>query len=194
MSGPGLILLAAGGSKRMGRPKQLLPWGKTTLLRHAAETALATACRPVIVVLGAEAAACREQLAGLDVSVVENEHWAGGMGTSVAAGVAALEAIEPPVAGVMLMLVDQPTVNAELLTAILAAWSPERPIATTRYPEGGGVPAVFDRSYFGELRGLSGDKGARGIIARELASVALVEPPVSLPDLDTPELYRMHAR
>src|SRR5580765_8406302 len=84
------LLLAAGGSSRLGQPKQLLPFGNGTLLRHAAETALEAALGPVIVVLGAVEEKCRETLAGLAVTVLANPAWEEGMGTSIAIGMQAV--------------------------------------------------------------------------------------------------------
>jgi molybdenum cofactor cytidylyltransferase len=188
---PGLIVLAAGGSKRMGEPKQLLAWKGRTLLRHACETALATKCRPVVIVLGREAEAGKAELAGLDVIAVVNGVWEQGMGTSVAAGVRALESEAPEIPGALFMLVDQPGVTAPFLDRLVARWAPPNPaIVATQYGEGGGVPAVIDRAFFGELRALESDHGARALIAREKSWVTLVASDEELADLDTPEIYR----
>jgi molybdenum cofactor cytidylyltransferase len=188
MRGPGLIILAAGASSRMGRPKQLLPWKGRSLLRHAAETALATSLRPVLVVLGCEWRACEKELASLEVSAVINPRWPDGMGTSVAAGIEALEMQETSITGALLMLVDQPDVTSEFLDSISDQWlNGNSPIVATQYSNGGGVPAIFSRAYFGELRALNADRGARQIIAREASTVALFQPPAEVADLDTPE-------
>jgi molybdenum cofactor cytidylyltransferase len=193
MGQPGLILLAAGGSTRMGRPKQLLPWGESTLLRHACETAIATGCSPIIVVLGCEEKACRKVLHGLPVVITTNADWKKGLGSSLEVGVKKLEEEAPHVSGTLIMLADQPTVTADFLTSLLASWkSPERPIAATLYGKEGGVPAVFDRSYFSELRSLEHDRGARALIARDIAFTVLVDPGGNLIDLDTPAAYREH--
>ena len=190
MPGPGLIVLAAGASKRMGRPKQLLPWKGRTLLRHACETALATSLRPIVVVLGCEGEACERELAGLDVCHVLNSEWSKGMGTSVASGIAALERCEPQASGALLMLVDQPDLTPSFLESILDRWSEgDNVIVATQYAEGGGVPALFSRSFFRDLRALDSDRGARQIIARGGAAVTLIQSPDELRDLDTPELF-----
>jgi molybdenum cofactor cytidylyltransferase len=190
MSGPGLIILAAGASSRMGRPKQLLPWRGRTLLRHASETALATSLRPVLVVLGCEAIACERELAGLNVHRVVNPDWSRGMGTSVACGIASLEHMDPSTTGALFMLVDQPDLTSSFLESIRERWEKgDRRIVATEYGGGGGVPALFSKSYFLELLALDSDRGARQIIAREKSAVALIQPPVELIDLDTPELF-----
>jgi molybdenum cofactor cytidylyltransferase len=194
MRSAGLIILAAGGSNRMGRPKQLLPWREGTLLRHAARTALSTPCRPVVVVLGCEEEACRRELAGLDVNVATNEHWSSGQGGSLAAGIRVLQAHSPAIEAALVMLVDQPGVTTEYLNELLQLWEAGHAIAATRYEESGGVPAVFDRCYFTELASLSGDRGARGLIAREARQTALAVPALPLKDLDTLDDYQRHAQ
>jgi molybdenum cofactor cytidylyltransferase len=190
MSDIGLILLAAGASARFGSPKQLLPWNGTSLLRFSAEIALATPCRPVIVVLGCQAEACARELEGLPLTLVVNPEWSDGIGRSLAEGVAALDARAPSLNGVLVMLADQPTVTSAILGQLLASWSPPKfPIAAIRYGEGCGVPAVFDRHYFPELRLLAGDRGARSLIFREKARVAAVDVGSDLIDVDTREVY-----
>jgi molybdenum cofactor cytidylyltransferase len=146
MRSPGLIILAAGASRRMGRPKQLLNWKGQSFLRHACQTALTTACRPIVVVLGHEAEACIHEVDDLDVTTVINADWETGMGTSLSTGIYALLKISPKASGALLMLVDQPTVQASFLNQLISRWSPpDRPITATAYPERGGVPAIFDR-------------------------------------------------
>ena len=191
MSGPGLIILAAGSSSRMGKPKQLLPWKGRTLLRHAAETALATSLRPILVVLGLESEICQNELVGLEIVSVINPRWSDGMGTSVAAGIAALKKQAPDATGALLILVDQPDVTSEFLESMAVHWSNGKvPIAATKYPHGGGVPAIFSSSYFAELRALNEDRGARQIIYRGASSVVLLQPPMEFADLDTPAHYK----
>ena len=174
----------------MGRPKQLLDWNGQSFLRHACQTALATVCRPIVVVLGDKAEMCSRELNNLDVASVTNVDWRQGMGTSVSAGIRALEKLCPDAPGALLMLVDQPTVDAAFLNQLLSLWSPPgHPIAATTYPERGGVPAIFDRSYFSELRELNADQGASGLINRDLKQVIRVKPPAPFLDFDTPEMY-----
>jgi molybdenum cofactor cytidylyltransferase len=187
----GLILLAAGGSTRMKTPKPLLPWGDETLLSHAVKTALKTSCRPVIVVLGCESEACRQSLASLPVTIVVNQEWRKGMGTSVSAGIIELESGEPDSAGALLMLVDQPKVSPELLETLITSWAPpDFPISATSYGERGGVPALFDRRFFPELRHLDSNRGARDLIARERNHTKLIFLNGAQADLDTEEDYR----
>ncbi|MFO0838403.1 MAG: nucleotidyltransferase family protein [Phycisphaerae bacterium] len=189
----GLILLAAGGSTRLGRPKQLLRFQGQSLLGRAASAALASCCRPIVVVLGAEADACRAEIADLPVSVTINSAWQRGMGSSLRAGLESLRAtpsetapFEP--AAVVLMLVDQPGVDAELLDRLVAAWRETgRPIVASAYEQTLGVPALFSCERFEQLRTLPDDVGARGLIRDAPPSdVAVVEAPQGARDIDTP--------
>lgn len=172
----------------MGRLKQLLPWKGRTLLRHAVETALATACRPVVIVLGSSAELCRQEFQDLEVTAVENSKWREGMGTSVAAGINSLLHLEPEAPAALFMLVDQPALTASYLELLLSEWerSPKSVVAT-RYDNAGGTPAIFPKALFDDLRLCQGDRGARSIINR--TGAMLLSPDTPLFDLDTPERY-----
>ena len=188
-AGIGLILLAAGGSRRLGRPKQLLPFRGRTLLRHAAETALASICRPVVAVLGAAAEELEGELAGLPLAVAVHPEWAAGLAGSLRAGLAALEgAAETPVAAAVVMLCDQPGVAAADLDALAAAWrAGGRPLVAALYGGELGVPALFDRSLFPELAALAGDAGAKRVLSRHREAAIAVPLPAAAFDVDTPD-------
>ena len=181
-----LILLAAGGSARLGRPKQLLPYNGRTLLRHAAETALASACRPIIVVLGAQADALRQELMGLDVRIAENIEWQLGLGSSIHTGLAALKADESNINGVVLMLCDQPLVTADFLNQLLETHNITlSPVIASEYGGTHGVPAFFSRVLFPELLQLPPEQGAKPIILRHAAETIALPLPVGTIDVDT---------
>ncbi|MDQ2799683.1 MAG: nucleotidyltransferase family protein, partial [Armatimonadota bacterium] len=136
----GLILLAAGGSARLGHPKQLLPYKGRTLLRHSAETALGSLCRPIIVVLGARADQLRPELADLEVLIAENRDWEQGMGSSISVGLAALETTAPNLTGVILMLCDQPLITGDNLNALAQTQQDTgSPFVASEYAETRGV-------------------------------------------------------
>lgn len=182
-----MIVLAAGGSARLGTPKQLLPYGGRTLLRHAAETAVAAGAAHVVIVLGAEVERTRGELAGLEVRAVENARWAEGLSTSLRAGLDALEAFGHLDAA-LFTTCDQPRVTPEILRALLAAYGAARPpLVACAYAGAAGVPALFDRSLFASLRALAGDAGARSVIARHRARAVLVPFPDAALDVDTAE-------
>lgn len=184
-----VAVLAAGGSSRMGRPKQLLPFCGRSLLRHAAEVALAADCGPVVAVLGANAGALRAELNGLPVEVVVNREWESGPGTSVRAAADAVEAMSG-VAALVFLLCDQPLVSAEHVRQLIGASRASGvPMAASGYAGALGVPALFARECFHALRALDPAAGAKQLLARQPGAVAAVPLPDGAIDLDTPEDY-----
>lgn len=178
------VVLAAGGSTRLGRPKQLVEVDGEPLVRRAARAALDGGCEPVIVVLGASAAGSRAALAGLAVRAVDNQDWRGGMATSVRAGVEAAVADRP--AGVALLVCDQVRLDAGVVRRLLdlAAAHPDAPVAC-RYGGVVGVPAVFPAAMAPGLLRLRGDRGARDLL-RGAGEPAVLDWPEGALDLDAP--------
>lgn len=188
-SGPvALLLLAAGASTRMGQPKQLLTWQGRTLLRHAAETAVASGCAPIVLVTGAIHDELVTEIAGLSIQAVRNEHWETGMASSIRTGLAAVAPARPR--AVLIMLTDQPLVTPELLRQLVAQQrQTHTPIVAAAYGNTIGVPAVFDRALLPRLLQLQGAEGAGRLIASLGAAVGQVHFPAGLLDVDTPEQY-----
>lgn len=185
-------MLAAGGSRRLPGPKQLLRFRGTTLLRHAAQIAVATECGPVVVVLGAASAAkqLRFELVDLDVRIVENARWKDGMSSSIHAGLDALEHAEAPEA-VLIMTCDQPHVTAELLRQMVASYRETHPPAVAcAYAGTVGVPALLGRSLFAELKALEHDQGAKRVLERHLQAIVRIPFEQGAVDIDTPEDVR----
>lgn len=184
------VVLAAGGSSRMGRPKQLLVYQGRTLLRRAAETALASACRPVFVVLGKDFERMKEEVADLPVRVLHNSQWQSGIGVSIRIGVEAA-ASEGKADDVLLLLCDQPHVTPGLLDELVKAKRQAGSlIACCEYAGTVGVPSLFDRSLFPDLMKLRDDEGAKRIILQNLGRAVRIELPDPATDIDTPEDYR----
>jgi molybdenum cofactor cytidylyltransferase len=175
------LLLAAGSSSRLGHPKQLLPFHGTTLLRHAAQTALEADLGPVFVVLGSRESDCRDALSGLPLSVVVNWNWEEGLGTSIAAGMAGID--ESSFRAVLLTLCDQPFVTASDLRALTDAL-PGHDIAASDLGDTVGSPAIFAVACFPRLRSLRGPQGAKTLFT-EFSSLATVQCPRALVDVDT---------
>lgn len=181
----GLMILAAGSSSRLGQPKQLLPFRGRSLLRHAAETALASVCRPVVVVLGAFAERLTGELSGLPVTVAVNRQWTEGMSSSIRAGLKALGVESAGPNAVIIMLCDQPLVSARFLDRLVAVHQASgRGIVAAEYAGEGGVPALFSRAYYGELAALRGSRGAQALIVRYAKEGARIALPEAARDVD----------
>lgn len=192
LASTGVILLAAGASSRLGQPKQLLPFEGKTLLLRAAETAVAAGGAAVVVVTGAQHATLLPELIALPVTTTHNPHWAEGMGSSIKAGLTALETLPRPakLTGIIVLLCDQPLVTPELLVALLRQHlATQQPIVASAYGGTLGVPAFFAAAVFPALRQLSGAAGARQLIAHHGAAVATVAFPAGVLDVDTRAQY-----
>jgi molybdenum cofactor cytidylyltransferase len=183
------LILAAGASARMGRPKQLLDWEGRPLVRAAAETALAAQLDPLLVVVGGAQSQVTEALAGLPLQIIANPDYAAGQSTSLRAGIAALG---QDAGAVVVLLGDQPFVTPAIVEQLVAAWqSSGAAIVAPTYAGQRGNPVLFARAVFPELLAVRGDQGARAVLAADRARVRLVafDDPRPLADIDTPEDY-----
>ena len=185
-------MLAAGTARRMGYPKQLLPWDGTTLLGHAVAEAQAVAGASVFVVTGAHRDLVEPHVDTLGVAAIFNPHFEDGLGTSIAAAAAYLLDAGDRYLEVVIMLADQPSVTSGHLTLLIEHSRTARSAAATAYPRGNGVPAAFPWAMLDALQNLGGDAGARQLLNGEAFSVVRVHPQVPLFDIDTPENYRAH--
>ena len=186
-----IILLAAGSSSRMGRPKQLLPWGKQTLIEHQILTLLQTG-NPVNVVLGAHSKSVIPVIKNMGSFIFHNPDWEQGMGSSIASGIVQLSKKFPAAEGVLITLLDQPLVTAGHLKKILQAFQPgKRQIIVSQTASGWkGVPVLFDKFYFEELKKLRGENGAKTVVQKHMEQVTGVYCDDIPEDMDTPESYR----
>ena len=180
------LVLAAGGSKRLGRPKQLLPFGPTTLLDHVLDTARACPFDQLLCVVGGGADGVRERVDLSGIEVVENQHFGEGCSSSIAA---ALTAVDGRADALVLMLGDQPGVTADAVTALVAGRG-RAPLAACAYTDGRGHPLAFARAMFGDLASLHGDKGVWKLLDRRADEVTDVPVAGPIPrDVDTWEDY-----
>jgi len=184
----GIILLAAGGSRRLGQPKQLVSYGGTSLIKYVSVTAL-IAEYPAVVVLGASANKIRRELADLAVEPVINREWSKGISTSIQKGLRALRNAHPELEAVIVMLCDQPKVTPEAIESLVKTYRETgMPIVASEYEGTVGAPALFGYEMFGELLALEGDRGAKTLIERYGDTLVTVVPvPEAALDIDTPE-------
>jgi molybdenum cofactor cytidylyltransferase len=181
------LVLAAGDSNRLGRPKQLLPYDGATLLDHVLGVARRCEFDQLLCVVGGDAADVRTAVNFEHVQVVENPAFGEGCSSSIAA---ALGAVDPRAGVLVLMLGDQPGVGPTAVGSLLAGRG-EAPLAACAYQDGRGHPLAFSRELFGELASLHGDKGVWRLLdqfADRVADVA-VAGPIPL-DVDTWEDYQ----
>ena len=184
----GAVILAAGSSSRMGRPKQTLQFQGMSLLRRAVLAALDATCRPVVVVTGANAELSRRELDQLEVREAFNPEWETGMGSSVRAGIERLLNIDAGVAAAVLLLCDQPHVTSHVISGLVTAHhTTGKPLIASAYGDSFGVPALFNRTLFPQLMQLAGSSGAKEIIKRHASEAHFVPFPKGEVDVDTPD-------
>lgn len=186
-----IILLAAGGSSRLGHPKQLLDLEGQSLLQHSLQVAMDANMGPVVVVLGANADTVNKEVQGCNAQTVFNENWQEGMAASIRCGIAHIEETNPMAEAAILMVCDQPYISAALLNNLVAAHQQTgKPIITCSYADTFGPPTLFHKSLFAELLQLKGDVGARSILKEHANSVEAVPFPEGVVDIDTEADYR----
>lgn len=175
------LVLAAGGSRRLGQPKQLLPYRGATLLDHTLATARACGFDQLVCAIGGSAGEVRASVDLSGADVVVNEAYGAGCSSSIAA---AMGALDPCAEVLVLLLGDQPGVTPETVGALLAGRG-GAPLAVCRYDDGRGHPFAFGREAFVALGGLHGDKAVWKLLDRsnEVAEVPIAGP-VPL-DVDT---------
>ncbi len=180
------LILAAGESRRLGYPKQLLDLGGKALVAHVAEQAIASPVDGVVVVIGSHASEIELALRGMHVYRVFNPHFAQGQGSSLAAGIRAMPST---VDAVVVVLGDVPGVLPDAISAVVGRWRETRaPAVVSRYGGKQGHPVLFDRSVFFDLASLDGDIGGRDILRSLGDLVETVDLPGEVPaDVDTEE-------
>ncbi|MFN2637348.1 MAG: NTP transferase domain-containing protein [Gemmatimonadaceae bacterium] len=182
----GAVVLAAGGSTRLGFPKQLILYKGEPLVRRTAKAAVEAGAKPVVVVLGARADTIRGALTGLDpVTAIVNRDWRNGIASSVVAGLSAVFA-DPDCDAVLITLADQPLIDAAALKRLIAAFDNRHLIVASGYGHTIGVPAIFARDYKEDLLQLTGDTGAGAWLrskAKEVTRVPLAA--AAAHDIDT---------
>jgi molybdenum cofactor cytidylyltransferase len=185
MGNVGAVILAAGGSSRLGQPKQLLKFRNETLIRRAVRAATEAGCDPVVVVVGQTNQALLGELQSTSAIVIGNRHWQGGPGTSICCG---LNQLPDSTDAVVLLACDQPFVEASIVRKLIDAHEKSgKPIVASRYANTLGVPALFERSKFEALLALPAAVGAKRLITTQPDDVASMRFDEGAIDIDTPE-------
>lgn len=190
------IILAAGASRRLGQPKQLVFHHGETLLARTLRITQSAITSPVVAVLGASADQIRSAIDFGNAQIVENPHWQQGIASSIQAGLEFIEENESaaaPTEGVLILTCDQPHLTEEHLVNLqkefLVQSDPQREaiIAASAYAGVVGTPAIFPRSLFGNLHALVGDEGARSLLRNPTCRILQIELPGGELDIDLPD-------
>lgn len=184
------IILAAGRSRRLGSPKQLLNYQGKTLLQHSIDIAKKASVQSVIVVLGSDFDLLLSQVDSAGLHIIKNDNWQTGIASSISCGINALEDIAPIADAAILMVCDQPFVNPELLNELLTVQkATNKPIIASSYGNTIGIPALFHRRFFQQLLDLKGDSGAKKIVQLNPDSLETVPFTLGSIDIDTLDDY-----
>jgi len=183
----GAVILAAGGSSRLGEPKQFLVHAGETLVRRATLAAIGARCTPAVVVAGDHRERIAREVTDLGADVLHHPQWRLGIGYSLRAGVAHALATAPGLDALIVLVCDQPFVTPEILTALIRAREKsQKPGAASTYAGTIGVPALFGRSLFDELSALANNEGAKRILVNRPTDFACIAFPEGVVDIDTP--------
>jgi len=184
----GIVILAAGASTRLGRPKQLLNFEGKTLIKRIADTAISTGL-DTVVVLGSNATDIKKEVENLSVEIVINPNWGNGMGSSIKVGLQKSLKIQPDLSGVILLLCDQPFITKDTISCLLKTKSESaKSIVACRYGDTIGTPAFFTNEIFEELLNLEDNTGAKPLIEKyKDTNISLLSAPEAAFDIDTQE-------
>lgn len=186
----GIIILAAGNSSRLGKPKQLLSYKSKTLLKIVEEAAIQSGCTPVIVVLGAYATEILKQENHPEITYITNDSWQEGMASSISAGLTALVAQYKHMEQVILAVSDQPFISSEVFLGLVEKHEQsKKPIVASSYAQTTGTPVLFNKTYFDQLLSLSGNNGAKHILEAHPEDVAIISFEPGKIDIDTETDY-----
>ena len=182
----GAVILAAGGSRRFGRPKQLVAFQGESLVRRSVRAATEAGLASIVVVAGESAAAIKNELRETSAAVIENGEWQRGLGTSIRCGLQELRALVPDLDAVVILACDQPFVEASTIAALIAEHDRSgKPMVASSYASTLGIPVLFDRSCFDALLALPDDSGAKALIESRRDEVAQIPFEPGAVDIDT---------
>jgi len=185
------IILAAGQSSRLGKPKQLLKYQGKTLLQHAIHTAKQSKVQSVIVVLGSNSDLVSNDIDSSGIHLVINNDWQSGIASAICCGIQSLRRLDSNVDAVILMVCDQPFVSPDILHSLVQKQKETgKLIIASQYDDTIGTPALFHKELFMELIALEGDSGAKKIMMQHSNLLATISFPKGSIDIDTIDDYK----
>lgn len=187
----GVLIVAAGESKRLGTPKQLLEFEGQSLINRLVNIVRDAGSFPITIVLGAEATAIQAQFPEDNLHVVINEEWREGLGSSIRVGLKQMIKVDARIDGVLILVCDQPFIKSDSIHSLIhMQQSTGLPMAACFYEGIVGTPALFHQSMFSDLLQLAGDTGAKKIMKDKLDNVAKLNFEKGVIDIDTMEDYQ----
>jgi len=181
-----VLIVAAGESKRLGQPKQLVRKNGITLLENSLQEIAKSEIGKLFLVLGANADLILNEVKTADCQVVINKNWKKGMGTSIACGMKAILK-KDDCNGVIISVADQPFLTADILKKIKEKISEKKIIIKSKYEEGSGPPVYFSQHFFEKMKNLSGDDGAKPLVRKYKNEVVSIDFAKGNIDIDTEE-------
>lgn len=185
------MILAAGASSRMGSPKGLLPWGNSTVLQHIIGQSREAGLDGIVLVSGAHHEQLLPAARQEAIPVCHHPDWKRGMGSSLARGIEWVECNYPEASALLVLLSDQPFVTWKYLREMARAHAAAPGLMTaSRYGGAPGVPALFPKIFWEELKALPPRQGARNFLLNHPDRCRALETGFPLIDIDTPETYQ----
>ena len=187
----GLVILAAGGSVRLGSPKQLLQYQQQSLLKNIVDTSLKISNAHVVVVVGAQKDIMLKELNNHVVNIVVNENWLKGMSTSIKIGLAESIALNPLIEACIFVVCDQPFISLQLLQTLISTYEhTEKGIIACVYKGVTGTPVLFNKKYFNDFKLLENEEGAKKLLAINNTDLEIIPFIHGEIDIDTKEDYK----
>ena len=185
------VILAAGQSGRLGKPKQLLKYQNKTFLQHAIDTAKQSSVQSVVVVLGSNADIILNETDTSGIDIVKNDDWQNGIASTIRCGIEKLISLDNIIDAAILMVCDQPFVTPDLLDNLIRGQAETgKPIIASEYDVTVGTPALFHKQLFSELMELQGDIGAKKIMVQNSDLLATISFSKGSIDIDTIDDYK----
>jgi molybdenum cofactor cytidylyltransferase len=184
------VVVAAGNASRMGQTKQLLPWGRGTLLEHALNTLKEIKGHTIVLVLGSNAEKIKKKINLDAITTITNPNWENGIGSSIACGAKYVMGLNKAYVGILVCLADQPLLTSDYFCELIQEFKEEpNQVIATEYDKGPGVPAIFPAKLFNDLSHLKGDSGAKNILRKKNDKIKLKNAGKLVADIDTADDY-----